>query len=445
MDLFFNLSFTERFALYTLVKTNGYKIKSGKIEQAKKFKSQTINSALNNKAFDRLTQNEIYINELFDNYFKGTSISSNTDIVFKALMQNPNRQNEINAIFIKQAERNPKIVRYIFQNKGDFSNNENLKNALLKSYDKGLKEKIKSNSLTRQDIEIITRVTDLKEVNEITVTLAGIAAGELKGVLGNNPNIEELYKISKDNYTKQSRALVEQNLKEQSWFKIIPENMKSEILSAASGEYETKLAAKDVEIKRLKEQQTNNLNQNAPQKTEAVNTNAQTSKSLEEQKIEEKNAELDSREQIADMLEAQQEREQKLLEREEKIQQMEQALQERSRQLEQREQELKAREQDVLAREQALSQNENSNQITAPMSQSTQELLNEAAQITQALQAPITELTEDSLTDKYYEAEKAINENTNLTPEQKAAERQKLYAEFDKDYNALEATTGLHR
>ena len=65
MDLFFNLSFTERFALYALVKTNGYKIKSGKIEQAKKFKSQTINSALNNKAFDRLTQNEIYINELF--------------------------------------------------------------------------------------------------------------------------------------------------------------------------------------------------------------------------------------------------------------------------------------------------------------------------------------------------------------------------------------------
>lgn len=445
MDLFFNLSFTERFALYALVKTNGYKIKSGKIEQAKKFKSQTINSALNNKAFDRLTQNEIYINELFDNYFKGTSISSNTDIVFKALMQNPNRQNEINEIFIKQAERNPKIVRYIFQNKGDFSNNENLKNALLKSYDKGLKEKIKSNSLTKQDVEIITSVKDEKEVNEITVTLAGIAAGELKGVLGNNPNIEELYKISKDNYTKQSRALVEQNLKEQSWFKIIPENMKSEILSAASGEYEAKLAAKDVEIKRLKEQQTNNLNQNAPQKTEAVNTKAQTSKSLEEQKIEEKNAELDSREQIADMLEAQQEREQKLLDREERIQQMEQALQERSRQLEKREQELKAREQDVLAREQALSQNENSNQITAPMSQSTQELLNEATQITQALQAPITELTEDSLTDKYYEAEKAINENTNLTPEQKEAERQKLYAEFDKDYNALETTTGLHR
>lgn len=445
MDLFFNLSFTERFALYALVKTNGYKIKSGKIEQANKFKSQTINSALNNKAFDRLTQNKIYINELFDNYFKGTSISSNTDIVFKALMQNPNRQNEINEIFIKQAERNPKIVRYIFQNKGDFSNNENLKNALLKSYDKGLKEKIKSNSLTKQDVEIITSVKDEKEVNEITVTLAGIAAGELKGVLGNNPNIEELYKISKDNYTKQSRALVEQNLKEQSWFKIIPENMKSEILSAASGEYETKLAAKDVEIKRLKEQQINNLNQNTPQKTEAVNTNAQTSKSLEEQKIEEKNAELDSREQIADMLEAQQEREQKLLEREEKIQQMEQALQERSRQLEQREQELKAREQDVLAREQALSQNENSNQITAPMSQSTQELLNEAAQITQALQEPITELSEDSLTDKYYEAEKAINENTNLTPEQKEAERQKLYAEFDKDYNALETTTGLHR
>lgn len=445
MDLFFNLSFTERFALYALVKTNGYKIKSGKIEQAKKFKSQTINSALNNKAFDRLTQNEIYINELFDNYFKGTSISSNTDIVFKALMQNPNRQNEINEIFIKQAERNPKIVRYIFQNKGDFSNNENLKNALLKSYDKGLKEKIKSNSLTKQDVEIITSVKDEKEVNEITVTLAGIAAGELKGVLGNNPNIEELYKISKDNYTKQSRALVEQNLKEQSWFKIIPENMKSEILSAASGEYEAKLAAKDVEIKRLKEQQTNHINQNAPQKTEAVNTKAQTSKSLEEQKIEEKNAELDSREQIADMLEAQQEREQKLLDREEKIQQMEQALQERSRQLEQREQELKAREQDILAREQALSQNENSNQITAPMSQSTQELLNEATQITQALQAPITELTEDSLTDKYYEAEKAINENTNLTPEQKEAERQKLYAEFDKDYNALETTTGLHR
>lgn len=445
MDLFFNLSFKERFALYALVKTNGYKIKSGKIEQAKKFKSQTINSALNNKAFDRLTQNEIYINELFDNYFKGTSISSNTDIVFKALMQNPNRQNEINEIFIKQAERNPKIVRYIFQNKGDFSNNENLKNALLKSYDKGLKEKIKSNSLTKQDVEIITSVKDEKEVNEITVTLAGIAAGELKGVLGNNPNIEELYKISKDNYTKQSRVLVEQNLKEQSWFKIIPENMKSEILSAASGEYEAKLAAKDVEIKRLKEQQTNNLNQNAPQKTEAVNTKAQTSKSLEEQKIEEKNAELDSREQIADMLEAQQEREQKLLDREERIQQMEQALQERSRQLEQREQELKAREQDVLAREQALSQNENSNQITAPMSQSTQELLNEATQITQALQAPITELTEDSLTDKYYEAEKAINENTNLTPEQKEAERQKLYAEFDKDYNALETTTGLHR
>ena len=379
------------------------------------------------------------------NYFKGTSISSNTDIVFKALMQNPNRQNEINEIFIKQAERNPKIVRYIFQNKGDFSNNENLKNALLKSYDKGLKEKIKSNSLTKQDVEIITSVKDEKEVNEITVTLAGIAAGELKGVLGNNPNIEELYKISKDNYTKQSRALVEQNLKEQSWFKIIPENMKSEILSAASGEYEAKLAAKDVEIKRLKEQQTNNLNQNAPQKTEAVNTKAQTSKSLEEQKIEEKNAELDSREQIADMLEAQQEREQKLLDREERIQQMEQALQERSRQLEKREQELKAREQDVLAREQALSQNENSNQITAPMSQSTQELLNEATQITQALQAPITELTEDSLTDKYYEAEKAINENTNLTPEQKEAERQKLYAEFDKDYNALETTTGLHR
>ncbi len=445
MDLFFNLSFTERFALYALVKTNGYKIKSGKIEQAKKFKSQTINSALNNKAFDRLTQNEIYINELFDNYFKGTSISSNTDIVFKALMQNPNRQNEINEIFIKQAERNPKIVRYIFQNKGDFSNNENLKNALLKSYDKGLKEKIKSNSLTKQDVEIITSVKDEKEVNEITVTLAGIAAGELKGVLGNNPNIEELYKISKDNYTKQSRVLVEQNLKEQSWFKIIPENMKSEILSAASGEYEAKLAAKDVEIKRLKEQQTNNLNQNAPQKTEAVNTKAQTSKSLEEQKIEEKNAELDSREQIADMLEAQQEREQKLLDREERIQQMEQALQERSRQLEKREQELKAREQDVLAREQALSQNENSNQITTPMSQSTQELLNEATQITQALQAPITELTEDSLTDKYYEAEKAINENTNLTPEQKEAERQKLYAEFDKDYNALETTTGLHR